>query len=133
MSTTQKLYVAIVDDDDSSCRSVGQLLRAVGMNPIGYPSAEAFLADTKRPRFDCLVLDIRLPGITGIELCERLAAGGSKTPVIYLTAHDDTEVRERALRTACAAYLRKTEPSTAVLDAIRQAIQPNNHFPEGRS
>ena len=133
MSTTTKLYVAIVDDGDSFCRSVGQLLRAAGMNPIGYPSAEAFLADTKRPQFDCLLLDIQLPGITGIELCERLAAGGSKTPVIYLTASENPEVRERALRTACAAYLRKTEPSTAVLDAIRQAIRADNHFAESPS
>ena len=133
MSTTTNLYVAIVDDDDSVCRSVGRLLRAAGMNPIGYLSAEAFLADTKRPRFDCLLLDIQLPGLTGIELCERLAAGGSKTPVIYLTASENPEVRERALRTACAAYVRKTEPSAAVLDAIRRAIRPNNHFAEGHS
>ena len=121
---TKIIYVAVVDDDDGLSRSLAQLLRAAGMLPVTYASAEAFLADTKRPRFDCLVFDIQLTGITGIELHERLAAVGSKTPVIYITAHDDPEMRERALSTHCAAYLRKTEPPATVLAAIRRALDP---------
>jgi FixJ family two-component response regulator len=77
MSNTEPFYVAVVDDDENFCRSLGRLLRAAGMQPITYPSAEAFLADTKRPRFDCLVLDIHLGGMSGIELGERLVAEGS--------------------------------------------------------
>ena len=57
MSNTVALYVAIVDDDENVCRSLGRLLRAAGMRPVTYGSAEEFLADTKRPVFDCLVLD----------------------------------------------------------------------------
>lgn len=124
MSSASTIYVAVVDDDEGLCRSLAQLLRAAGMLPVTYASAEAFLADMKRPRFDCLVLDIQLTGITGIELQERLAAVGSKTPVIYITAHDDPEMRARALSTQCAAYLRKAEPPAAVLAAIRRAMEP---------
>lgn len=124
MGNASTIYVAVVDDDEGLRRSLDQLLRAAGMLPVTYASAEAFLSDTKRPRFDCLVLDIQLTGITGIELHERLAAVGSKTPVIYITAHDDPEMRARALGTRCAAYLRKAEPAATVLAAIRRAIGP---------
>jgi FixJ family two-component response regulator len=111
-----------VDDDESLCRSVGRLLRAAGMQVVSYSSAESCLADAKRPDFDCLVLDIQLTGMTGIELHERLAAVGSRTPVIYITAHDDPQTRERALRLPCVGYLRKTEPAETVLAAIRRAV-----------
>src|SRR6058998_324980 len=59
MSSTKQTYVAVVDDDEKLCQSFGRLLRAAGLQPITYPSAEAFLADTKQPRFDCLVLDVQ--------------------------------------------------------------------------
>lgn len=122
MSIQTQSYVAVVDDDESLCRSVGRLLRASGLQAVTYPSAEAFLADSKRPAFDCLVLDITLTGMSGIELRERLAAVASKTPVVYLTANDNATIREHALRTGCAAYFRKTEPSDKVLAAIRGAL-----------
>ena len=60
---TGKLYVAVVDDDESLCRSFSRLLRLAGFEPIAYGSAEAFLEDTKHPRFDCLMLDIQLEGM----------------------------------------------------------------------
>ena len=79
------------------------------MHPVAYPSAEEFLADTKRPRFDSLVLDIQLGGISGIELHQRLNAVGSTIPVIYVTARDELATRELALAAGCAAYFRKTD------------------------
>ena len=124
-SEPAKTYIAIVDDDESICRSLSRLLRAAGMQPVSYSSAEAFLADGRQPRFDCLVLDIQLGGMTGIELNQRLALSGSTVPVIFLTAHDEPDMRERALRTPCAAYLKKTEPGEVVLAAIRRTIQMN--------
>jgi FixJ family two-component response regulator len=121
MSTPgSNIYIAVVDDDESLCRSLGRLLRAAGIQPITYPSAEAFLADTKHPRFDCLVLDIQLGGMSGIELQRQLVAAGEKTPVIFITAHDDPEVREEALATGCAAFFRKTDSGAEVLEAIRK-------------
>ena len=76
MGSATKIYVAVVDDDETIRRSFGRLLRAAGMQPITYDSAESFLADTKRPQFGCLVLDIQLGGMSGIELAGRLAGGG---------------------------------------------------------
>ena len=90
------VYVAVVDDDENLCRSFARLLRAAGMQPITYPSAEAFLADTKHPQFDCLVPDIQLTGMSGLELQRQLAAIGTAAPTIFMTAHDDPRAREQA-------------------------------------
>jgi FixJ family two-component response regulator len=123
MSNTQPVYVAVVDDDESFCRSLGRLLRAAGMQPITYLSAEAFLADTKRPRFDCLVFDIHLGGMSGIELGERLVAEGGDTPFICITSHDEPEVRAAAEAAGCAAFFRKTNSGADVLEVIRRVAR----------
>jgi len=115
------IYVAIVDDDESVCRSFSRLLRVSGFQPVTYSSAEALLEDTKRPRFDCLVLDIQLGGMSGLELSRRLAAVRDPTPVIFITAHDDPQIRAEALASGCAAYFRKTDTAEVVLAAIRRA------------
>jgi FixJ family two-component response regulator len=115
------IYVAVVDDDQSLCRSFSRLLRMAGFQPITYASAESLLEDTKRPRFDCLVLDIQLVGMSGLELSQRLAAVKDYTPVIFITAHDDPEVRSQALATGCVGYFRKNDPGELVVDAIRSA------------
>ena len=120
MSNTVTLYVAVVDDDENFCRSLGRLLRAAGMHPITYASAEAFLADTKHPLFDCLVLDVHLGEMSGIELGQRLVAEGHYAPFICITAHEDPETRALAEAAGCAAFFRKTDPGAAVLDAIRR-------------
>ena len=90
------------------------------MQPITYASAEAFLADKKQPLFDCLVLDVHLGGISGIELGQRLVAEGRVAPFIFLTAHDDPDTRARAEAAGCAAFFGKTDPGAAVLAAIRR-------------
>jgi FixJ family two-component response regulator len=120
MTSTTPIYVAVVDDDESLCRSLGRLLRAAGIQPITYPSAEAFLADKKHPQFDCLVLDIQLSGMSGIELSRQLAKKSDRTPFIFITAHDDPGAREKALAVGCAAFFRKTDAGTDVLAAIRR-------------
>ena len=114
------IYVAVVDDDEELCRSFGRLLRAAGFQPITYASAEALLADTKHPQFDCLVLDIELGGMSGIELAEHLLAKGCSTPFIFITAHDDPESRASALAVGCAAYFQKTDSGDEILKVIRQ-------------
>ena len=120
MSSITPLYVAIVDDDESVCRSFGRLLRAAGIQPITYATAESFLADTKHPQFGCLVLDIQLGAMSGIELAQELVAHGENTPIIFITAHDDPEARASAEAVGCAAYFRKTDSGKEVLDAIRR-------------
>jgi len=120
MGTVTTTYVAVVDDDEDVLRSFGRLLRAAGMQPITYDSAESFLADAKHPQFGCLVLDIQLGGISGIQLAQQLAAVGVKTPVIFITGQDDPEARAAAEALGCAAFFRKTDSGKEVFEAIRR-------------
>jgi FixJ family two-component response regulator len=122
MSNIAPIYVAVVDDDESICRSFGRLLRAAGIQPITYASAEAFLADTKHPRFDCFVFDIQLGGMSGIELSRHLAATGSRAPVVFITAHDNPSARAEAEAAGCAAFFRKHDSGADVLEAIRRLL-----------
>jgi FixJ family two-component response regulator len=128
MSRTTPTYIAVVDDDESLCRSLGRLLRAAGTQPVMYASAEDFLADTKCPQFGCLVLDVQLGGMSGIELAQRLLAEGNLTPFIFITAHDDDETRDLAEAAGCAAYFHKTDSGSDLLETIRRLTglnQPN--------
>src|SRR6516165_1028865 len=121
MKRSEPLSIAIVDDDESLCRSLGRLLRAAGMQSVAYPSAEAFLGDARQVTFDCLVLDVLLGGISGIELQGQLAGSGVRTPVIFITAYDAPEVRERVLAAGCSGYFRKSDSGAKVIEAIRRA------------
>lgn len=115
-------YVAVVDDDESVCRSFGRLLRMAGYQPIAYPSAEAFLEDGKHPVFDCLLLDIRMTGMSGLELRRKLLEAGDDTPVVFITAQDDPGLCLDAETLGCAGFFRKTEPGALILDAIAKVI-----------
>jgi FixJ family two-component response regulator len=122
MENRRNIYVAVVDDDESVCRSFGRLLRIAGFQPVTYGSAEAFLEDTRRPQFDCLVLDVQLGGMSGLELSQRLSAVKDSTPVIFITAHDNPEARALAEASGCAGYFRKTDPGAMVLGAIKSVV-----------
>jgi FixJ family two-component response regulator len=122
MTGTNPLTIAIVDDDESLCHAVERLLRAAGFQSVTYASAEAFLEDSEHGRSDCILLDIQLGGMSGFELQSMLASSGSTIPIIFITAYDDPETRERAQQTHCSGFLRKHDPGEAVLDAIRRAV-----------
>ena len=122
MEGSQRNYIAVIDDDESLCRSMSRLLRAANFHPVTYSSAEAFLTDTKRPRFDCLVLDIQLQGMSGLDLRRRLSAVKSPTPIVFITAHDDPGMRAEAEASGCAGYFRKTDSGADVLAAIHRTI-----------
>lgn len=122
MSSPRNTYVAIVDDDESICRSLGRLLRTADIQSVTYLSAEAFLEDQEQPPFDCLVLDVQLGGMSGIELHRQLVANGLATPVIYITAHDDPAMRTRAQAAGCAGYFRKNDSGRDVVEAIRGVV-----------
>lgn len=125
MKASANRYIAVVDDDDSVCRSFNRLLRTVGYHPVDFHSAEDFLSDGNRPHFECLVLDVQLGGISGIELMKRLAAEGHTTPVIFITAQDEPAAQAEAEAYGCAGYFRKNEPGEVILAAIQDAIQKN--------
>lgn len=127
MNFSANKYVAVVDDDESVCRSFSRLLRMAGYLPVEFLSAEAFLADRNRPHFECLVLDVQLGGISGIELGKRLAAVGDITPVVFITAHDEPASRLEAESCGCAGYFRKTDPGETILGTIRKAVESNHN------
>jgi FixJ family two-component response regulator len=114
--------VGVVDDDESVLRSLARFLRAAGMQPITYSSAEDFHADVNRPRFDCLVLDVQLPGMSGIDLRNQLAKEGVAIPVIFVSAYDDPQARDEAMTGRCLGFFRKSDAGNEILDAIRQAV-----------
>jgi two-component system, LuxR family, response regulator FixJ len=114
--------VSVVDDDVSLRRSLRNLLSSVGFEVETFESAEAFLASDSRERAACLVLDLRMPGMGGLDLLSHLAATGSRIPVIVLTAHGDDDARQRSLDAGAVAFLIKPFQSTALLDAIQRVV-----------
>ena len=113
------LYV--VDDDESVRRALNRLLRSAGYSALTFESAEAFLDYTSCSGEGCLVLDIRLPGMTGLDLQEKLASTGAKYSVIFMTAHDNPQWQKRAKKAGALAYLRKPFDDQSLLDAIQFA------------
>jgi FixJ family two-component response regulator len=114
--------VSVVDDDVSLRRSLRNLLNSVGFEVETFESAEAFLASDSRERAACLVLDLRMPGMGGLDLLSHLAATGSRLPVIVLTAHGDDDARRRSLDAGAVAFLIKPFQSAALLDAIQRVV-----------
>lgn len=122
MNENERRVVSIVDDDESLRRSVRNLLTSVGFHVETFESAEAFLQSVERGRTGCVVLDLRMPGMSGWDLLGHLAATGSRIPVIILTAHGDDEARRRTLEAGAVAYLGKPFHGEALLDAVRNAL-----------
>lgn len=115
--------VSIVDDDESLRRSVGNLLTSVGFRVETFASAEAFLQSADRGNTGCVVLDLRMPGMSGLDLLMHLAAAGPRIPVIVLTAHSDDESRRRTLQAGAVAFLGKPFRGEALLGAVRRALE----------
>ena len=114
--------VGVVDDDESLREAISSLLRSAGYRCSVFPSARAFLESDTLEATDCMVLDVRMPEVTGPELQAKLRAMNSAVPVIFVTAHADDEVRARALRDGASAFLNKPFSEDALLDAIRSAL-----------
>jgi FixJ family two-component response regulator len=116
--------VAVVDDDPSMLRAAEDLLGAHGFKTSLFGSAEEFLASNAVNQADCLLLDIHLGGLSGIELRKRLKASHSALPVIFMTALDDEAIRQTAIQAGCFACLRKPFPAGQLIDAIEKACLP---------
>src|SRR5262249_18673351 len=117
--------VAIIDGDASSRVAMSRLLRGVGFEPSAYDSAENFLADPGHTTFACLLLDLHLPGMSGLELQRQLLARGERTPLIFITAQDDAAARELAIQNG-AQFFRKIDPGAAIIDALRRASRASH-------
>jgi len=120
--------VGIVDDDEQVRESISSLLRSAGYKTTVFGSAEAFLNSERVAEPDCLVLDIRLPGLSGIELQSQLQDMKCLTPVIFITAQDGDEIRARALQQGAVAFLGKPFNDEALLSALESTVEsPKEH------
>jgi FixJ family two-component response regulator len=114
----KSLTVFVVDDDESVRKALKRLLRAHGYKVLTFDSAEDFLLSGAVRTGGCILLDIRLPGMSGLELYEKLAPSGAIHPVIFMTAHDNPQQQEWAAKTDAVAYLRKPFDQQSLFDAI---------------
>ena len=114
--------IAVVDDDTSVREALKGLLKSAGFHADVFGSAEEFLDSGQLANTACLILDVRMPGMGGLELQRRVAAAGNRVPVIFITAHGDEELRARALEAGAADYLHKPFSEQTLLDAIARCI-----------
>lgn len=114
--------ISVVDDDPAVAEAVVGLMESVGMRALGFASAEAFLDSAHVTRTACLILDVRMPGMGGLALQRRLAADGKTTPIIFITAHGDTDAATEALRLGAVAFLLKPFSQESILGAVRSAV-----------
>ncbi|PZM14605.1 response regulator transcription factor [Rhizobium tubonense] len=114
--------VAVVEDDASMRRSVHRLLNASGFHSIEYASAEEFLRRDQAVNPDCLILDIDLGGMSGIDLQRSLKDAGSSLPVIFITALDEIAFQKQAERLECIAFFRKPFQASLLIAAIKTAL-----------
>jgi FixJ family two-component response regulator len=115
--------IAIVDDDEPLREALGSVLKAAGIATKTYASAEDFLDSPDREKIECLILDVRLPGMSGIELQRRLTDADDPLPVIFVTAHGDASVRDLVMQAGGVGFLNKPVRSDALLKEIRAALE----------
>jgi FixJ family two-component response regulator len=122
IESTTKL-VAIVDDDDLMRSALQGMLKSVGLPSQAFASAEEFLQSGAQQQTTCLIADIRMPGISGLELQAKLNAECCRIPTIFITAHGDTKMRMQALRAGAVEFLSKPFDDEVLLGSIRAALE----------
>jgi FixJ family two-component response regulator len=124
MDTQEKTkLVAILDDDDSMRSALQGLLEAVGLPAQAFASAEEFLNSGQQYKTACLIADIRMPGMSGLELQAQLNAEHCRIPTIFITAHGDTKMRLQALRAGAVEFLSKPFDDEVLLESVRAALE----------
>jgi FixJ family two-component response regulator len=118
----QEQTIAVVDDDPEMRSAMAHLLSAYGYRAETFDSAETFLTCASTCKAMCLIIDIQLGDISGVELANQLVADGYKYPIIFMTGLDDEPIRRQANATGCVAFLRKPFPANILVDAIKKAI-----------
>jgi FixJ family two-component response regulator len=124
-SASARSLVSVVDDDESIRESLPDLLSEFGFATRAFPSAEAFLSSDCVDDTKCLILDVIMPGMTGLDLQQELTRRGQKIPVIFITARKEETIRARAFKQGAVKFLNKPFSDTALLDALNVALQRN--------
>ena len=114
--------IAIVDDDESFRRATTSFVRSLGYGTASYDSAEAFLKSDRISDADCLITDVQMPGMTGIELQDRLIAQGHSVPVIFITAFPEMRARAQALASGAVGFLAKPFDDHNLISCLNEAL-----------
>ena len=122
VTQSKNKLVVIVDDDDSMRSAVQDLLEAVGFPAQGFASPEEFLKSGKQQETACLITDIRMPGMSGLELQANLKAEQYRIPIIFITAHGDERMRMQARREGAVEFLSKPFDNQVLIDSVRAAL-----------
>jgi FixJ family two-component response regulator len=115
--------VAIVDDDVLMRRALQGLLKAAGLLALAFASAEEFLSSGEQHQSSCLIADIRMPGLSGLELQAKLNAERCRIPIIFITAHGDARMRMQALRAGAVEFLTKPFDDEVLIESVRAALE----------
>ncbi len=120
---SRDLEIAVIDDDQSFRIALVESLSSLGYGADGYASAEDYIGSTGGKSFDCVVTDIHMAGMSGLDLMKRLAAGGSTTPVVLITARSDTNLEAKAAAAGAACLLRKPFEINELIECIEGAVK----------
>ena len=124
MATQTKTKLVVIVDDDELMRSALQgMLKSVGLPSQAFASAEEFLESGNQLQTACLITDIRMPGMSGLELQAKLNAERCRIPTIFITAHGDTKMRMQALRAGAVEFLAKPFDDEVLLESVRAALE----------
>jgi FixJ family two-component response regulator len=114
--------ISVIDDDDALRGSLENLIRSVGLRVLGFSSAEAFLRSNQVHETSCLILDVRMYGMSGLELQREMVLAGSQMPIIFITAHQNDDWRTQALEAGAVAFLYKPFHEEELLNAINATL-----------
>ena len=114
------MQVAIIEGDDSTCRALSRLVRAAGFEARGFHSAETFLANPNHGGFGCLLVHIRLGGMSGLELFRELRERHVPTPVMFITPVEDPAARTEAVESGSAGFFHQSDPDEMIIEALRR-------------
>ena len=127
----EKPVVFVVDDDESVRKALIRLMKSAGLRTRAFTSAEDFLNQESQNVSGCLILDLRMPSMSGLELQEKLAKSGSTMPIIFISAHQDATAREQAMKAGAEDFLQKPfedqillEKINSILKRIKNGIEP---------
>ena len=123
VTKTKSRLVAILDDDELMRSALQGLLKTVGLPAQAFASAEEFLKSGQHHQIACLIVDIRMPGMSGLELQAKLNAERCKIPIIFITAHGDEKMRLQALRAGAVEFMAKPFNDEALLESVRAALE----------
>ncbi len=118
-----KNLISIIDDDESVRRTTIRLIESFGFRAAAFESAERFLSSLHLNDASCLIVDVRMPGMNGLQLQSQLAAAGCRIPIIFITSYDDKESRQRAMQAGAVAFLGKPFTDEELLQWIRSALR----------